>query len=101
MVRGATLSTPELQTPNGIEATVSEDTYIDLENRLDFLLPEKRGYGGDMRRLLRCAISTRDWVLADAIERVVTELLQRMEAADRELQEFDAWVSECEKEVQA
>jgi hypothetical protein len=76
---------------------MTDDTYIDLENRLDFLLPEKRGYGADMRKLLRCAISTRDWVLGDAIENVVTELLQRMEAADRELREFDAWVSECEK----
>lgn len=78
---------------------MTDDTYIDLENRLDFLLPEKRGYGGDMRKLLRCAISTKDWLLADAIERVVTELLQRMEAADAELREFDAWVSECEAEA--
>jgi hypothetical protein len=77
---------------------MTDDTYIDLENRLDFLLPEKRGYGGDMRKLLRCAISTKDWLLADAIERVVTELLQRMEAQDAELREFDAGVSECEKQ---
>jgi hypothetical protein len=80
---------------------MTDETYIDLENRLDFLLPEKRGYGGDMRKLLRCAISTKDWVLADAIENVVTELLQRMEAADRELQEFDAWVSRLEEEARA
>jgi len=78
---------------------MTDDTYIDLENRLDLLLPEKRGYGADMRKLLRCAISTKDWLLADAIERVVTELLQRMEAQDAELREFDAWVSECEAEA--
>ena len=78
---------------------MTDETYYDLENRLDFLLPEARGYGGDMRKLLRCAISTKDWLLADAIERVVTELLQRMEAQEKELQEFDAWVSECEAEA--
>ena len=80
---------------------MTEETYIDLENRLDFLLPEKRGYGADMRKLLQCAFATRDWVLADAIESVVTELLQRMERADQELQEFDAWVSRLEEEARA
>jgi hypothetical protein len=78
-----------------------EETYIDLENRLDFLLPEKRGYGADMRKLLLCAVSTKDWVLSEAIENVVTELLQRMEVADQESREFDAWVSRLEEKARA
>jgi hypothetical protein len=54
-----------------------------------------------MRRLLLCAVSTKDWVLSEAIENVVTELLQRMEVAEQELREFDAWVSRLEEEARA
>jgi hypothetical protein len=50
---------------------------------------------------LLCAVSTKDWVLSEAIENVVTELLQRMEVAEQELREFDAWVSRLEEEARA
>jgi hypothetical protein len=80
---------------------MTDDTYIDWRTGSTFSYRRSADTVQTCASYCAAPLARRDWVLADAIENVVTELLQRMEAADRELREFDAWVSECEKEVQA
>ena len=85
---------------------MSENLYdrIDaMRVRVDALFPNKgRGYGEDMRNLLRLAEEhSRGWTLSycESILSIVDELLIRMEIDERERIAFDEYVTRMEAEA--
>lgn len=68
-----------------------------LRERIDVLFPtDDRGYGDDMRRSLRLADNYAEGVtgvFCDSVHRIIGELLDRMEADDREEKAEDAYWS--------